>query len=165
MSKLNKLYTQADKNGVTVIDYAFKSDNIKGLYCDNVIALKKGMPEAEKVCVLAEELGHYYTSVGNILDQNNVNNKKQELVARRWATNILLCPADLIEACRAGNEYISDIAEYLSVTPEFLIDAINVFSAKYGLVYSDSEYEIRFCERGFNVRSINRDCEIAKEMI
>lgn len=157
MSKLNELYIHADKNDIEIIDYDFQSDNIKGLYCDNVIALKKGMPEAEKACVLAEELGHYYTSVGNILDQNNVNNKKQELVARRWATNILLCPADLIEACRAGNEYISDIAEYLGVTSEFLIDAINVFSAKYGPVYSDGEYEIRFCERGFNLAKLKKN--------
>ena len=98
MSKLNELYIHADKNDIEIIDYDFQSDNIKGLYCDNVIALKKGMPEAEKVCVLAEELGHYYTSVGNILDQHDPNNQKQENIARRWATNTLLCPADLVRA-------------------------------------------------------------------
>ena len=151
MSKLNELYIHADKNDIEIIDYDFKSDNIKGLYCDNVIALKKGLPEAEKTCVLAEELGHYYTSVGNILDQHDPNNQKQENIARRWATNTLLCPADLVRAYRAGNEYISDIAEYLGVTSEFLIDSINVFSAKYGPVYSDGKYEIKFHERGFNI--------------
>ena len=151
MSKLNELYIHADKNDIEIIDYDFKSDNIKGLYCDNVIALKKGLPEAEKTCVLAEELGHYYTSVGNILDQHDPNNQKPENIARRWATNTLLCPADLVRAYRAGNEYISDIAEYLGVTSEFLIDSINVFSAKYGPVYSDGKYEIKFHERGFNI--------------
>lgn len=164
MHTYEKMLIDASNNGFEIVEKNFKSD-AKGLCKGKKIGIRKDMSDTEKVCVLAEELGHYYTSVGNILDQNNVNNKKQELVARRWATNILLCPADLIEACRAGNEYISDIAEYLGVTSEFLIDAINVFSAKYGPVYSDGEYEIRFCERGFNVRSINRDCEIAKEMI
>ena len=164
MHTYEKMLIDASNNGFEIVEKNFKSD-AKGLCKGKKIGIRKDMSDTEKACVLAEELGHYYTSIGNILDQNNVNNKKQELVARRWATNILLCPADLIEACRAGNEYISDIAEYLGVTSEFLIDAINVFSAKYGPVYSDGEYEIRFCERGFNVRSINRDCEIAKEMI
>ena len=145
-----KMLIDASNNGFEIVEKNFKSD-AKGLCKGKKIGIRKDMSDTEKACVLAEELGHYYTSVGNILDQNNVNNKKQELVARRWATNILLCPADLIDACRAGNEYISDIAEYLSVTPEFLIDAINVFSAKYGPVYSDGKYEIKFHERGFNI--------------
>ena len=163
MHTYEKMLIDASNNGFEIVEKNFKSD-AKGLCKGKKIGIRKDMSDTEKVCVLAEELGHYYTSVGNILDQNNVNNKKQELVTRRWATNILLCPADLIEACRAGNEYISDIAEYLGVTSEFLIDAINVFSAKYGPVYSDGEYEIRFCERGFNVHSVNGDCEIAKEL-
>lgn len=150
MHTYEKMLIDASNNGFEIVEKNFKSD-AKGLCKGKKIGIRKDMSDTEKVCVLAEELGHYYTSVGNILDQNNVNNKKQELVARRWATNILLCPADLIEACRAGNEYISDIAEYLGVTSEFLIDAINVFSAKYGPVYSDGEYEIRFGERGFNI--------------
>ena len=150
MHTYEKMLIDASNNGFEIVEKNFKSD-AKGLCKGKKIGIRKDMSDTEKACVLAEELGHYYTSVGNILDQNNVNNKKQELVARRWATNILLCPADLIDACRAGNEYISDIAEYLGVTSEFLIDAINVFSAKYGPVYSDGEYEIRFCERGFNI--------------
>jgi Zn-dependent peptidase ImmA (M78 family) len=150
MHTYEKMLIDASNNGFEIVEKNFKSD-AKGLCKGRKIGIRKDMSDTEKVCVLAEELGHYYTSVGNILDQNNVNNKKQELVARRWATNILLCPADLIDACRAGNEYISDIAEFLGVTSEFLIDAINVFSAKYGPVYSDGEYEIRFCERGFNI--------------
>lgn len=156
MHTYEKMLIDASNNGFEIVEKNFKSD-AKGLCKGKKIGIRKDMSDTEKACVLAEELGHYYTSVGNILDQNNVNNKKQELVARRWATNILLCPADLIDACRAGNEYISDIAEYLSVTPEFLIDAINVFSAKYGPVYSDGEYEIRFCERGFNLAKLKKN--------
>lgn len=35
--------------------------------------------EAEKACVLAEELGHHYTAVGDIIDQSYYSNRKQEL--------------------------------------------------------------------------------------
>ena len=38
----------------------------------------------EKASVLAEELGHYYTTVGNILDQEDAGNRKQEHKARTW---------------------------------------------------------------------------------
>ena len=150
MHTYEKMLIDASNNGFEIVEKNFKSD-AKGLCKGKKIGIRKDMSDTEKACVLAEELGHYYTSVGNILDQHDPNNQKQENIARRWATNILLCPADLIEACRAGNEYISDIAEYLGVTSEFLIDAINVFSAKYGPVYSDGKYEIKFHERGFNI--------------
>ena len=35
--------------------------------------------ETEKACVLAEELGHHYTTVGDIIDQKESENRKQEL--------------------------------------------------------------------------------------
>jgi len=43
---------------------------IRGLYGDNIIWLNRGLPKyTDKVCVLAEEIGHHYTSTGDILDQ------------------------------------------------------------------------------------------------
>ena len=42
-----------------------------GLIKGNRIAIRKDIPtQTEKACVLAEELGHYYTSSGDIMDQN-----------------------------------------------------------------------------------------------
>ena len=39
---------------------------------------------------MAEELGHYYTGVGDILDQSSVSNRKQELCGRVYAYNKLI---------------------------------------------------------------------------
>lgn len=36
-----------------------------------------------KAYVLAEELEHYHTTVGNILDHDDTNNRKQERTARK----------------------------------------------------------------------------------
>lgn len=47
------------------------------------------MTETEKKCIMAEELGHYYTGVGNILDQSSISNKKQEIHGRIHAYNKL----------------------------------------------------------------------------
>lgn len=83
MTSLEHLENEAFKNNVLIIEKHFRNDNIKGLYCDGVIALNsKFKDSAEKACVLAEELGHHYTTVGNILDQSDTNNRKQELRAR-----------------------------------------------------------------------------------
>ena len=54
-----------------MIHYPFETDRIKGLYSDGTIAISTDMKtDAEKACVLAEELGHHYTTYGNILDQS-----------------------------------------------------------------------------------------------
>lgn len=45
------------------------------------------LTQTEKSCVLAEEIGRRYTTIGDILDQNDMNNRKQELRARLWAYN------------------------------------------------------------------------------
>lgn len=63
---------------VEVITYPFQSERIKGLYIDGTITLNENLSTtSEKACILAEELGHYYTASGNILDQQE--NRKQEL--------------------------------------------------------------------------------------
>ena len=68
------LLKEADSLGLIVKEKPLQYNNgrIKG----NRIAIRKDMTETEKACVLAEELGHYYTAVGNILDQSSVENRK-----------------------------------------------------------------------------------------
>lgn len=76
MNTYEKLQEEACKDGIDVIDYPFKSKKIKGLYCDGTIAIKDNIDTTtEKACVLAEELGHHYTSVGNIIDMEYTGNR------------------------------------------------------------------------------------------
>lgn len=49
----------------------------------NVALSNQIEPTARKACVLAEGLGHYHTTVVNILDQDDTNNRKQERTARK----------------------------------------------------------------------------------
>ena len=62
---------------------------LKGLYYNGNIAIEKKLTQNQKACVLAEELGHHYTTVGNILDQSDTGSMKQERKARLWAYNKL----------------------------------------------------------------------------
>ncbi|MEA4972889.1 MAG: hypothetical protein VB119_06870 [Candidatus Metalachnospira sp.] len=36
--------------------------------------------------------------------------------------------------CKSGCEYLSDVAEYLDITVQFLIEALRTFKEKYGLI-------------------------------
>ena len=51
----------------------------------NRIAINRTLPtQTEKSCVLAEEIGHHCTTAGDILDQTDVMNQKQEYRARLY---------------------------------------------------------------------------------
>ena len=153
MDKLYVLYNHADMENVQVIEYKF-SNRIKGLYCDGTIAINNKLNEVEKTCILAEELGHHHTTVGNIIDTEKPFNIKQEKIARKWAVNRLLTPEELISAVVSGCEYISDVADYLGVTDKFLLEAIEVFKNTYGIIYRYDNYAIRFNDAGYSVEEI-----------
>lgn len=88
---------------------------VKGLYKNNCIAIDKYISRREKKCTLGEELGHHYTSAGNIIDMRYTNNRKQERKAREWGANKLIDYDDFIKACNMYDN-IYQIAEELDVT-------------------------------------------------
>ena len=91
MTNLEKLEEEADQEGIPIDNIRFESERIKGLYCDGNIALSADLQtSADRSAILAEELGHHYTSSGNILDQSDTGNRKQELRAHVWAYNRLI---------------------------------------------------------------------------
>lgn len=96
----------------------------KGLYCDNVVWINRKMSTAEKLSIVAEEIVHYKTSSGNILDQDSIANIKQELQARRWAYEKVL-PLDLVmQAIMSGLTEVYDLAEHFDVTEIFMRECL-----------------------------------------
>lgn len=134
----------AYEENIELIEFNFKS-GIKGLYSDNTIAISKKLETStEKKCVLAEELGHYYTTAGNILDMEDVSNRKQELAARKWSYEKLIPLSALIKALYSGCTNLFELADYLNVTEEFLKDALAHYESKYGLYTEFEDYCIYF---------------------
>lgn len=117
---------------------------LKGLYVNGHIAINAKMSDIEKACVLAEELGHYYTTVGNILDMSVVSNRKQERQARLWAYNKQIGLTGLIRAYEAGCTNRYETAAYLEVTEEFLEECIQCYQDKYGECKIVDNYTIYF---------------------
>ena len=144
MNPYEKLQDKACEDGVDVIDYPFESNNIKGLYCDGVVAIREDMTIPEKTCALAEELGHHYTSVGNILDMTSAANRKQERQARLWAYNKQIGLIGLVRAFEHGCQNRFEIAEYLEVTEEFLEECIECYRNKYGICKRVDNYVVYF---------------------
>ena len=125
--------------------------NNDGLISGNRIAIRKNIQTTtEKACVLAEELGHHYTTVGNILDQKKVANAKQELHARTWAYNECVGLIGIVKAFEAGCKSLYEMADYLEVTEEFLKDALESYRRKYG-IYTEIDNYIIFFEPWISV--------------
>ena len=144
-----ELLNEAEQDNITVV-YRPMRGNIKGLYYDRVIALNKNIDTtAEKTCVLAEELGHYYTSCGDILDQKITTNRKQEEKAKRWAVQRLVSLNDFICAFRSGARNKFEVAEYLGITEEFLDKIVEVYSRKYGAYKVIDDWIIYFSPFGY----------------
>lgn len=144
MNKFEKLEDVAYQDDIDVLNYRFESNNIKGLYCDGVIAIREDMTIPEKTCALAEELGHHETSVGNILDMASAANRKQERQARLWAYNKQIGLIGLVRAFEHGCQNRFEIAEYLEVTEEFLEECIECYRNKYGICKRVDNYVVYF---------------------
>ena len=137
------LLKEADNLGVIV-----KEANLitKDGYCKGFrIAInKKLVTNKEKKCILAEELGHYHKTVGNITDQSKINNRKQEIIARRWGYEKLISIDYLITCYKKGIPNKYEIAEFFDVTEEFLNESLSYYRDKYGAYYRIDKYIISF---------------------
>lgn len=137
----DSLLKEADRLGLHVQEKKMPY-HIKGLYSDNVIRLNKSIPtRTEKACTLVEEIGHHHTSSGNILDQSDTQNRKQELRARQWAYQRLIPLKSFVDVYKARIRDRHDIAEFLGVTEEFLKASVDRYAEKYGIC---KEFEGRY---------------------
>lgn len=140
----NELLMEAEKENL----YIFENENIgrcKGLSIDNTISLSRSIRNVkEKKCVLAEELGHYKTTYGNILNQNNMQNIKEENKGRAWAYEKLVSFEGLINAFEEGVKNRYELSLFLEVTEKFLINAIKYYRRKYGIYHKYECYVIYF---------------------
>lgn len=139
-----KLLNEASQHSIDIYEKPMKS-KIKGLYSDRIVWINKNLSTSvEKACVLAEELGHYHTSTGDILDQSKIENRKQEKQARKWAYKKLIPLPKFINAYNKGIDSKFELAEYLGVTEAFLLEAVKKYKEEFGLYTQVDRYTIYF---------------------
>lgn len=115
-----QLLNEAYDLGLEVKEKPLESSD--GRTCMNKIAIRCGMTTVRKACVLAEELGHCFTSTGDILTQDSLNAMKQERRARVWAFEHMLSIEQIYDAASKGYTTPYEMADYLDVDEEFLLD-------------------------------------------
>ena len=131
-----QLLTAADQEGLLVKEQPLTEHD--GLIRGSRIAIRKDIETQ------AEEIGHYRTSSGNILDQNKVESRKQEYRARLYGYNLKIGLVGLIRAYEAGCGNLYEMAEYLDTTEEYLKEAMQCYHAKYGVYTVVDNYVIYF---------------------
>lgn len=89
---------------------------------------------AQKRSIMAEELGHHFTSVGNCLPCQfyhyaaRLSISKAEYKALRWAANYLIPEDNLLDALKEGIDTPSELAEHFMVTAELISLRLKLFS-------------------------------------
>lgn len=137
------LLIEAESHQLSVKEKEFKE--FDGLIVGHKIGIRKDIETStEKACILAEELGHHFTSSGNIVFLETQSDRKQERIARGWAYDKMIGLLGIVSAFerRCMNSY--EMAEYLGVTEEFLKDALEYYKQKYGTGAKYGQYWITF---------------------
>jgi Zn-dependent peptidase ImmA (M78 family) len=80
---------------------------------------------AERATVLAEELGHYYTTPVNLFAASAPQQRMYERRAAAWAANALVPLAHIVAAWEAGVRTRWDLEE-------FVLRALELHAARYG---------------------------------
>ncbi len=126
------LFELAEKEGIVVRWWKFVLP-IQGLYYDKpgippLIGLDRLLMRRTRLlrCVLAEELGHHFTSAGVFVARPHLSYakrlwvSKEEYRAMRWAAMHLISDTDLANAFRSGYSEIWELAERFDVTEEMM---------------------------------------------
>lgn len=139
------LLDEGHKNGLDIREKNLHS-NSDALCNGKKIALNKRIlkTSVQKRCTLSEEIWHEKITVGNIIDIRNVNNLKQERFARGCSYNDLISINDIIRALLSHCSTIEEISDFLDITQEYFIEALDYYKSKYGICCYLNEYIVCF---------------------
>lgn len=140
MTKLEKLFNLAEKEGIEIYYKDLKILGFLGLYIEcyespSMIllddSLKNNNEKAYKI--LLEELAHHYTSCGDsiscvdtYLDKLKIS--KCEIKAEKWLCHYLISTPDLIDAINKYPTSVEGICDYLNVGIEMLLSKLKFLS-------------------------------------
>lgn len=141
-----QLLKKAAEEGITIVYWDFEAPVEAMYWCPKgvpVIGLSNSLQKdpVPLRCILAEELGHHFTSVGvaprpHYRYRDRLQVSRTEHRALCWAANFLL-PADkLVQAIRKGIRYIYELAEHFRVTEEIIRTRFKMLSIRGSASYA-----------------------------
>lgn len=131
------LYNIASKENIDINNYKWSNTKARIFEIDNqysvAVDFSKVDNSIEEKEILAEELGHYYCNALYFLNSNKTLKDKCEYRAMKWAYSVLVPLQKLKEKITQGfNLY--DLADYFDVDVKYMIDCINFYAEKYGIL-------------------------------
>lgn len=126
------LIEECEELGAKVIEDDLCANKPFGYCIGKNIYINNNCTNKEKYCTLLEELGHYKTTFGDITNQNDIRNKKQELVARRWGYEHKVTLEEILDAIEHNCCKSYEVAEFLGVTDTYFFECIQNYRLKYG---------------------------------
>lgn len=128
-----KLFNLAEKEGIIIEWWDFEPP-LEAVYwytpgIPPIIGLTNSLYSASRAyfrCVLAEELGHHFTTVGKTIPRtffhyrNRLEVSRSEYRAMRWAANWLMPRDSLISVLKNGIVNVWDIADFFDVTEDMV---------------------------------------------
>lgn len=142
MSHYEELLTKNEH--IKIKDTHALPNGYSGFYKDGVILIDKNLSERRKAEVLYEELAHHKLTYGNILDQSKDINRKFENYARRYGYEAALPLRIIIEAHHYGVSNLYELAEYVQLSEEYIVEILKHYKNKYGIGTHYGEYLITF---------------------
>lgn len=144
MDEYENLLNEYSKEVDIVETNLFEKVGLYGVYRNGIIFLEHSLNITEKKEILIEEYNHFQKTVGIILDENPIDNAKQENLARRLTYERLLPLESIINCYYDGLIYYHEVADHLSISEELLIEAVNYYKATMGIVFHFRNYMIVF---------------------
>ncbi|EJT6167380.1 ImmA/IrrE family metallo-endopeptidase [Clostridium perfringens] len=132
MKSLVDIYNLINDEDIILEEVNFKSPSIGGIYfkvsgMNPIIGIHKNLltDTRKYISVLAEELGHHFTSSGNLTSEcitysDKLNRSKQEKRARIWASNFLISDNEIIGAILQNINTIYGLSLHFNVTEEII---------------------------------------------
>lgn len=160
MKHIENLFEIIDKENIIYEERNLERLGSKGIYIklDGInpfIAIDSSIVNNKNtyISILAEELGHHFTTCGNLLAPSksyidNLIKDKKENIARKWAANYLISDEEFVQALLSCITNYFDMCEHFNVTYELLnskIKAILKDEKKYNEIKEKFKlYEIQF---------------------
>ena len=128
--ELNKLYSVADKENISVFNAKMKN---KAIICKvdnnyyiglNYRKMDNSVQEKE---IFAEELGHYYCNALYNINSDAASIRKKEYRAKKWAFLTLVPYKVLLSLKEQGYTTVYDIAEKLGVSEQLVQTAYDYY--------------------------------------
>lgn len=129
---------------VPVLEMDLSEHEDKAFYYRNAIFIDRSLTTEKKREHLYEEYAHYLYTVGDISNQDNPDNRKQENLARNRAMIMSISLEDIIASYNQGLREYWEVADYLGFSVRYVYKSVQEIKKAYGLTIDYKDYILKF---------------------